>query len=720
MGGTDEYGTATETKARSMGKTPREVCDEFYKIHTEVYKWFGISFDYWGRTSTEKQTEIVQGLFMDLYRNDCILEESLEQLYCETCKIFLADRYVEGTCPHCNFNGARGDQCDACGKLIDAVTLIQPRCTGCRSTPIKKSSPHLFLNLAKLQPRVQAWKTEREQMWSKNAQQITQSWLDGGLEKRCITRDLKWGVPVPLKGWEDKVFYVWFDACIGYISITANYAPNDWQKWWHKDDRYNVECVQFMGKDNVPFHTVVFPATLLGSGKNWTTLTNLSTTEYLNYEGGKFSKSRNTGIFGTDAINEGLAPHVWRFYLLATRPETIDADFQWEDFVQKNNTEFVANCGNFVFRLLKLIESSFGSVVPPASRDHDKRALDFIQEVEKHVTSYISLMDNLQLREALKAALHVSSATNSYLTAVAPWTLLKKDPKDAAAGASVNLALQATSLLATLMSPFVPTFSDELCRQLNFALGKLRGPAFSFDVPDNHRIGANIVPIVEQIDGERIEAWWERYGSAHLNTITLDLKVGQIVRVELHPQGGEKYVLHVDVGGREPLSIVARIQHVYPDADATLINTKCVVFTNLKHGQFQGVLSQGMILGAEDNQGNYGLLRVEDGCPVGSRVMPENWNCRPTPNMNIKDFQKEKLYTKDDGSVWWDSIKKRPQVKKQPKVNPKAEGKNKAAPKAQKEDAPDIVPVLLVANAPGERVFKVFTEKVKSHPAKIK
>ncbi len=729
--GTDEYGTATEALARKRNMAPREVCDEFFRIHTEVYEWFGISFDYWGRTSTPKHSEITQRIFLDLHKHGLIEEDSLEQLFCEGCQMFLADRFVEGTCPHCNYGGARGDQCDACGHLIDAATLVNPRCMVCQKLPIKRSSRHLFLNLKKLQPQLQEWKDGRASHWSKNAQTITQSWLDGGLERRCITRDLKWGVPVPLPGWEDKVFYVWFDACIGYISITANYT-DQWEQWWRNPE--HVELFQFMGKDNVPFHTVVFPASLLGSQSKWTTLNNLSTTEYLNYEGGKFSKvselcvccffsndekkSRNLGIFGSQALTEGLSPHVWRFYLLATRPETIDADFQWEDFVQKNNTEFVANVGNFVFRVLNLLtKEPYNSVVPPLVGDLTEDAKNFAAEIERGVSSYISLLDKLQLREGLRAAMQVSSIANGYLTAVAPWTLQKKDP--AAAGSCMHLVVQATSLIASLLSPFVPTFSEELARQVNFPIQRVRGPAFSFDIPAGHTIGKDIKTIVEQIEGERILEWWEKYGSTQLNTITLEFKVGEIERVELHPQGGEKYVCHINVGGKDTLSVVARIQHVY--APEQLLHSKCVVLTNLKHGQFQGVPSQGMILGAEDAKGAYGLLRVEHAaeCPVGSRVAPEGWSCKATPNLSIKEFQKEKIYTHPDGTVWWDSLKKRPEFKKQPKVNPKAAGKNKAAPKAELA-APEIVPVQLVANTVGGRAFKVYAEKVAEHPAKVK
>jgi methionyl-tRNA synthetase len=683
-----------------------------------VYKWFGIDFDYWGRTSTPKHTEIVQSLFLELHKKGFISEKALEQLFCETCAMFLADRFVEGTCPHCEYVGARGDQCDYCGKLIDAVTLVNPHCSVCKTTPVKKTSNHLFLDLKALQKQVQVWKDERGPNWSKNAQIITQTWLDGGLEQRCITRDLKWGVPVPLEGWEDKVFYVWFDACIGYISITANYT-DDWEKWWKSPD--NVELFQFMGKDNVPFHTVVFPATLLGSGGGWTSLKNLSTTEYLNYEGGKFSKSKNTGVFGADVLKEGISPHIWRYYLLATRPETVDAEFQWEDFVSKTNTEFVANVGNFVYRVLNLLSKApYNKAIPKWSGELTEEAKKFVADIENKISEYISLMDKLQLREGLRTAMQVSTLVNGYLTAVAPWSLVKTNPEGAAD--CLFLVAQATSVISSLLSPFVPTFSEELSRQLNFPIQKVKGPSFSFDIPSGHCIAEDLKVIIELIDGDRIAEWWDRYGSAHLTTMTsLELKVGLIVKLEDHPEGGEKYVCHIKTGPNDPISVVARLGHLYKPEQ--LLNTKVVVLTNLKPGKFQGVPSQGMILGAEDKDGVYGLLRVVDPnneCTPGSRVTPEGWSCKPTPNMNIKEFQKAKLYTKEGGSIWWDSEKRTPEVKKQPTKNPKAQGKNKAAPKKSNNKKEIVSNKLVATDIKGSKIFEVICEEVKKHPAKIK
>ena len=362
--GTDEYGTATETKALAEGKTPQEICDYYHAIHKTIYEWFDCDFDHLGRTSTPAQTKICQEIFKKLHERQMLVEDTLKQPHCGKCNRFLADRFVHGICPHCKYEDARGDQCDSCGKLLDPAELIEPKCHLCSSTPVIKDTKHLFLDLPKIAPELEKFieKNSVEGGWSQNSITITKSWLKQGLKPRCITRDLKWGVPVPLEGYEDKVFYVWYDAPIGYISITANYT-DQWEKWWKNPE--NVKLVQFMGKDNVPFHTVMFPSTLLGTGENWTLLNTLSTTEYLNYEKGlKFSKSRGTGVFGDSAAQTKIPSEVYRYQLLINRPENSDTEFNWDDFQAKINNELIANIGNLCNRILKFIYEKMDKVHP--------------------------------------------------------------------------------------------------------------------------------------------------------------------------------------------------------------------------------------------------------------------------------------------------------------------------------------------------------------------
>jgi methionyl-tRNA synthetase len=304
-------------------------------LHASVYDWFQIRFDHFGRTTNTYQTPITHAIFERLYSNGYFFEEAVEQTFCEQCDRFLADRYVEGTCPLCSFNDARGDQCDGCGKLLNSVDLKEPRCKLCKTKPVIRSSKHLFLDLARLQPRIEEFVAAADEKgtWSANSASIARAWLTEGLRPRCMTRDLKWGTPVPVPGFESKVFYVWFDAPIGYISITAEYAQGRWQDWWkqapEEAKEKPVALIHFLGKDNVPFHAVTFPATHLGTDEPFLLVDRISSTEYLNYESGKFSKSRGTGVFGTDARDSGIPAALWRYYLLATRPEHMDASFSW-------------------------------------------------------------------------------------------------------------------------------------------------------------------------------------------------------------------------------------------------------------------------------------------------------------------------------------------------------------------------------------------------------
>ncbi|KAJ9697280.1 hypothetical protein PVL29_009185 [Vitis rotundifolia] len=359
--GTDEYGTATETKAMEDNCSPQQICDKYHKIHKEVYDWFDISFDEFGRTSTPQHTEVCQAIFKKLMENNWLSENTMQQLYCETCQRFLADRLVEGTCPtlDCNYDSARGDQCEKCGKLLNPTELKDPRCKVCQSTPQIRDTDHLFLELPLLKDKLEEYINNMSiaGCWSQNATQATYAWLKEGLRSRCITRDLKWGVPVPHEKYKDKVFYVWFDAPIGYVSITACYTP-EWEKWWKNPE--NVDLYQFMGKDNVPFHTVMFPSTLIGTGENWTLMKSISVTEYLNYEAGKFSKSKGVGVFGNDVKDTKIPAEVWRYYLLTNRPEVSDTLFTWVDLQAKLNTELLNNLGNFINRVLSFIAKAPG------------------------------------------------------------------------------------------------------------------------------------------------------------------------------------------------------------------------------------------------------------------------------------------------------------------------------------------------------------------------
>jgi methionyl-tRNA synthetase len=463
--GTDEYGTATETKALEEKVSCQDLCAKYFKLHASVYDWFQIRFDHFGRTWNPFQTGITHEIFQDLYDNGFFFEDAVEQTFCETCDRFLADRFVEGTCPLCGFTDARGDQCDGCGKLLNSTELKAPKCKLCKSTPVVRSSRHLFLDLTKLQPQTEAWveAASKRGSWSSNSTAIAKAWLTEGLRPRCMTRDLKWGTSVPVPGFEDKVFYVWFDAPIGYISITADYlrGAGPWERWWKNPG--GVELVQFMGKDNVPFHTVIFPSTLLGTGQPWTMLHHISTTEYLNYEAGKFSKSRGTGVFGNGARDSGIPAAVWRYYLLATRPETTDASFAWDDFGAKTNAELLANLGNLVSRTAKFL---FAKLEGRLGRQcHDAVDAELIARVNAGLGAYTEAMDRVQLRAGLKEVMAISALGNAYLVeAKLDGKLLAADPERCRS--VLSLALNLVYLLSALLEPFLPSTAADIARIL--------------------------------------------------------------------------------------------------------------------------------------------------------------------------------------------------------------------------------------------------------------
>ena len=536
--GTDEYGTATETKALEKKCTPKELCDKYHEIHKKIYEWFDIDFDIFGRTSEPLHTTITQEIFLQLQKNNCIEKKEIEQFRCNKCNLTLSDRFVYGTCYHgdCGYEQARGDQCDKCGKLCNALELINPKCKMCNSTPERFKSFHYFLNLPSVEGDLRKWidKASKEGNWTQNSIAITTGFVNEGIKERCITRDLKWGIPVPGDDpdMKNKVFYVWFDAPIGYISITGCLVGDNWKKWWQNPE--HVKLYQFMGKDNVTFHTVIFPSTLIGTKQNWTLLHHLSTTEYLNYEKTKFSKTNGIGVFGNDAESTGLPSEVWRYYLLANRPETSDTDFKWDDFIARNNNELLANLGNLVNRILSFTEKNFKGKIPPFHEekleDLDKK---FLKDVLTKFKEYINVMKEAGIKEGVKIFMEMSSLGNGYLQVSQPWTLVKKkDPKyDLAKAESIFFILNAfLRLLGALAEPFMPSFSAKLYEIMNLKYEgnelKILGIINEFlEKNPNDEVGfltkTNLMkegqninapkPLFREISQQEIEAFKERF-----------------------------------------------------------------------------------------------------------------------------------------------------------------------------------------------------------------
>jgi len=614
--GTDEYGTATETRALKEGVSPRELCDRYHAIHRDIYAWFNISFDYFGRTSTDEQTAIVQDIFKKVDAAGYISEHELEQLYCPSCERFLADRFVEGTCPHCHSEGARGDQCDSCQTLLDPVELINPRCGVCGTTPIPKKTKHLYIDLPKALPLLESWmeKASKEGFWANNAVQVTKSWIRDGLKERCITRDLKWGIPVPKPGYEDKVFYVWFDAPIGYVSISAN-ATKDWKMWWQDPD--NVELFQFIGKDNIPFHTVIFPSCQLASGENWTMLHHMSSTEYLNYEGGKFSKSLGIGIFGNDVQDTGIPADVWRFYMFYNRPEKSDVTFTWADFQEKVNGELIGNLSNLVNRTLTFIKRFYpDNALLSAPIDEQLHAQIRAKEAEIE-----ALMERSEERDGLRQILALSSIGNKAFQDGEPWKMRNQDPQKAMS--LLKTLVYLIRDLAVMVEPFMPTTSARMltflgCKDERWnVVGSTTGIT-EFGEPELLFTKLEDVQIEElrtRFSGSQEERKQKEQTNTkevqntmeqHVDQVSLAeqfakrviLKVAKIINVEKHPQGDKLYILTLDVKEEETRTIVSSIVPYYTAEE--LQDQQIVLVSNLKPANFRGVKSYGMLLAASD------------------------------------------------------------------------------------------------------------------------
>lgn len=677
MCGTDEYGTATETKAMEEKCSPKEICDKYHAIHKEVYDWFNISFDKFGRTSTPEQTEICQAIFKKLLDNNWLSENTMQQPYCVKCEKFLADRLVEGTCPKetCKYDSARGDQCENCGDMLNPTELINPRCKVCRTTPEIRETRHLFLELPLLKDKLEEYinNTSVAGNWSQNAINTTSAWLREGLKERCITRDLKWGVPVPHEDFKDKVFYVWFDAPIGYISITACYTP-DWENWWKNPE--DVELFQFMGKDNVPFHTVIFPSTLIGTGEKWTMMKTISVTEYLNYEAGKFSKSKGIGVFGNDVKDTNIPVEVWRYYLLTNRPEVSDTLFTWSDLQAKLNNELLSNLGNFINRVLSFIAKpegqGYGSIIPdaPGAESH-VLTTDLAQKVVEYFKEYEEKMEEVKLKQGLKAAMGLSNEGNKYLQDSKYWSLFKEDR--ASCSIVIKTAVGLVHILACLLEPFMPSFTVEVMKQLNLPYQEVSLSSEKGDidriakpweiVPAGHKIGEPKT-LFEKLTTERVDELRDKYAGSQAErveraeaakvaeklkktkisdgkkqrqtksaaepqskpaaelevTITrLDIRVGKILKAEKHPDADSLYVEQIDVGEAQPRTVVSGLVKYIPLEE--MQGRMVCVLCNLKPAAMRGVKSQAMVLAASNSDHTkVELVEPPKSATIGERV----------------------------------------------------------------------------------------------------
>lgn len=602
--GTDEYGTATETKAREEKVDPETLCNRYFIIHKDIYDWFDISFDHFGRTSDPVHTEITQQIFLRLYEQGYVKSKKTVQLYSSESKMFLADRFVRGRCPKCDYPEARGDQCENCGTLLDPMDLIDPRSIIDNSVPAPRETEHLYVDLPGLCHVLEPWVMQQseEGHWAKNAVTMTKAWIRDGLKERAITRDLKWGIPVPLDGYRNKVFYVWFDAPIGYISITAS-KFDDWQQWWQDD---TVRLFQFVGKDNIPFHSVIFPAVLMGTGEKWNLVHHISSSEYLNYEGGSFSKSRNFGVFGDQIQATGIPSDMWRFYLMYHRPETSDYNFNWEGFQHTINTELIGNFSNLVHRILSFCRQHFPGPLPPSDQKNS-----FWDPVRQHQTRITDLMEGARQSAALKEIMLLCAYANRSFQNAEPWKLRTTD-SDTVKVLLSNL-VHLIHDIAILITPVIPQSAQKVFSLLGLSetptwqdlgtqrsFSSLQKPRVLFQFLED----AHIQKLKQQYGGKRKDA-------TEIFSQRVHLCAARIQEVQSHPHADRLYVLQLDDGGEGRQIVSGLVGHYTPEQ---LQGKTIILVENLKPTKLRKISSNGMLLAVQQDD-RVEVLMLEEADP---------------------------------------------------------------------------------------------------------
>lgn len=627
--GSDEHGVPITIKARKEGVTPQDVVDKYNGIIKDSFERLGISFDIYSRTTSPVHSRTASDFFRTLYDKGEFTVSESEQYYDPEAQTFLADRYITGTCPCCGSEGAYGDQCEKCGSTLSATDLINPKSTISGATPVLRKTKHWYLPLDKHEQWLREWILDGHKEWKSNVYGQCKSWLDTGLQPRAVSRDLDWGIPVPVEGAEGKVLYVWFDAPIGYISATKELTP-DWEKYW-KDEQ--TKLVHFIGKDNIVFHCIVFPAMLKAHG-GYILPDNVPANEFLNLEGDKISTSRNWAVWLNEYLDDMPGKQdVLRYVLCANAPETKDNDFTWKDFQTRNNNELVAVLGNFVNRALVLTEKYFDGTVPEAGplAEYDEQTLAELPRIKAAVEDAI---ENYRFREALREAMNMARLGNKYLADTEPWKVVKTD-KDRVA-TILNVALQITANLAIVIEPFMPFTAEKMLGMLS--VGKLDWEMLgrSDILQAGHKIGKSSL-LFEKIEDRVIEAQLKKLADAKAanqaaaKTVEpqksdvsfdefgrMDIRVGTILSAEKMPK--TKKLLHLTVDtGIDKRDIVSGIaEHFTPEE---LVGKQVLVLVNLTPRELKGVVSNGMLLMSEDASGRLVLLsptqNVYNGAIVG-------------------------------------------------------------------------------------------------------
>ena len=633
--GSDEHGVPITIKARQQGCSPQDIVDKYHKIIGDSFKALGINFDVYGRTSSAIHAKNASQFFRKLYDEGKFVTQESEQYYDPEAKTFLADRYIVGTCPRCGNENAYGDQCEKCGSTLSPEELINPHSKLSGAAPIKKKTTHWYLPLQDYEPWLREWILEGHKEWRSNVYGQVKSWLDGGLQPRAVTRDLDWGVPVPVEGAEGKVLYVWFDAPIGYISNTQELLPNDWEKWWKSPD---TKLVHFIGKDNIVFHCIVFPSMLKAYGDGYILPENVPANEFLNLEGDKISTSRGWAVWAHEYVQDFPGKEdVLRYVLTANAPETKDNDFSWKEFQTRNNSELVAIFGNFVNRAVVLTHKYFEGRVPAAGEltEVDRETLAEIPALRESLEKNI---ENYRFREALKDAMQIARIGNKYISDSEPWKLAKTDL--ARTGTILNVCLQLCADLAIAFEPFTPFACERLRKMLKTPDLKWEDLGSTGIIPAGHELGeaellfAKIEDDVIQKQLDRlaaIKAEIEARAKAELaKQVTpqkdectfddfekMDIRTATVLEAERVPKTDKLLKLTIDTGIDRRVIVSGIAEYYTPEA---MVGKQICILANLQPRVIRGIESKGMILMAKQNDGTMRFITPQEVVCNGAQV----------------------------------------------------------------------------------------------------
>ncbi|HOZ16001.1 MAG TPA: methionine--tRNA ligase [Tenuifilaceae bacterium] len=627
--GSDEHGVPITIKARQENTTPQAVVDKYNSIIKDSFEKFGISFDIYSRTTSRVHYQTASEFFRNLYDKGVFIEKTTEQYYDEEVKQFLADRYITGTCPHCSNDRAYGDQCEKCGTSLNPTDLIDPKSTLSGSKPVLKATKHWFLPLDKFQPDLEKWILQEHKEWKTNVYGQCKSWLDQGLQPRAVSRDLDWGVPVPVEGSEGKVLYVWFDAPIGYISATKECTP-EWEKYWKSPD---TRMIHFIGKDNIVFHCIIFPAMLKAEG-SYILPDNVPANEFLNLEGDKISTSRNWAVWLHEYLEEFPGKQdVLRYVLTANMPETKDNDFTWKDFQTRNNSELVAILGNFINRAMVLTQKYFDSKIPAAAEilDYDKETIAEIPRIKQAIESNL---EEFRFREALKEAMNLARLGNKYLADTEPWKMYKQDPERVAT--ILNISMQITANLAILLEPFLPFTADKIRKMIDFADNKwehagsanllkaghkLNQPELLFDKIEDETINVQLAKLqaTKEANAQKqvVNVQPQKDAVSYDDFSKMDIRIGKVLEAERVPKTQKLMKLKVDTGIDTRTLVSGIAEHFTPEQ---VVGRQVSILVNLEPRSIKGIESHGMILMAEDADGKLKFVQPSDDVANGSTV----------------------------------------------------------------------------------------------------